>query len=178
MPDKKAVVLAGKENYMGRRTPRKDDIYRHFKGKKYRILDLAVCTETGEEMVIFETADGPRHVYASFLESFMSALDTAKYPHANQRYRFELCREERTVSAAVLKRHGNTTSLILEFLDLDDNDKRIQFLQKHQAQIDSRFLTAASESLEFTDNSETVEERYAALVRFLKTKAKYENPRR
>ena len=52
------------------------------------------------------------------------------------------------------------------------------FLQKHQAQIDSRFLTAAAESLEFTDDSETVEERYDALISFLKTKAKYENGRR
>lgn len=163
---------------MGRRMPRKGDIYRHFKGKKYRVLDLAVCTETGEDMVVFETVDGSRRVYASFLESFLSALDSGKYPHADQKYRFELCREDRTVPVSALKRHGNTTALILEFLDLDDNDKRIRFLQKHQTQIDSRFLTAASESLEFTDNSETVEERYAALVRFLKTKAKYENARR
>ena len=47
---------------MGRRIPKKGDIYRHFKGKKYRILDIAVCTETGEDMVIFETADGSRRV--------------------------------------------------------------------------------------------------------------------
>ena len=69
---------------MGRRTPRKGDIYRHFKGKKYRILDLAVCTETGEDMVIFETTDGTRRVYASFMESFLSALDAGKYPPAEQ----------------------------------------------------------------------------------------------
>ena len=48
-----------------------------------------------------------------------------------------------------MKRHGSTTSLILEFLELMDNEERIKFLQKHQAQIDSRFLTAAAESLEF-----------------------------
>ena len=66
---------------MSRKMPRKGDIYRHFKGKKYRIIDLAVCTETGEDMVIFESADENRRVYASFLESFLSALDTGKYPH-------------------------------------------------------------------------------------------------
>lgn len=160
---------------MSRKMPRKGDIYRHFKGKKYRIIDLAVCTETGEDMVIFESADENRRVYASFLESFLSALDTGKYPHADQKYRFELCRDEKGPSGSALKRHGSTTSLILEFLDLEDNDQRIRFLQKHRARIDSRFFAAAAESLEFTDDSDTVEERVSALIRFLKTKAKYED---
>ena len=162
---------------MDRRLPRKGDIYRHFKGRKYKILDLAVCTETGEDMVIFETTGETRKVYASFLETFLSPLDTGKYPHADQKYRFELCRDQKTETALGLKRHGNTTALILEFLDLNDNEERIQFLQKHQSEIDARFLTAAAESLEFIENSETVEERYAALIRFLKTKSRYESGR-
>ena len=128
-------------------------------------------------MVIFETAEGARKVFASFLETFLSPLDTGKYPHADQKYRFELCRDARDRDLLGLKRHGNTTSLILEFLDLNDNEERIQFLQKHQSEIDARFLTAASESLEFVENAETVEERYAALIRFLKTKSRYESRR-
>lgn len=163
---------------MDRRIPKKGDIYRHFKGKKYKILDLAVCTETGEDMVVFETVDGPRRVYASFLETFLSPLDAARHPHSEQKYRFELCREEKSDPRANLKRHGSTTTLILEFLELDDNDQKIRFLQRHQAQIDARFLTAAAESLDFTENAETTEERYAALIRFLKTKARYESARR
>ena len=162
---------------MDRRIPKKGDIYRHFKGRKYKILDIAVCTETGEAMVIFETAEGARKVFASFLETFLSPLDTGKYPHADQKYRFELCRDARDRDLLGLKRHGNTTSLILEVLDLNDNEERIQFLQKHQSEIDARFLTAASESLEFVENAETVEERYAALIRFLKTKSRYESRR-
>lgn len=162
---------------MDRRIPKKGDIYRHFKGRKYRILDIAVCTETGEDMVVFETAEGTRRVFASFLETFLSPLDTAKYPHAEQKYRFELCRDAKDGELLRLKRHGNTTSLILEFLDLNDNEDRIQFLQKHQAEIDARFLTAAAESLEFAENSDTIEERYAALMRFLKTKSRYESRR-
>ena len=51
------------------------------------------------------------------------------------------------------------------------------FFEKHQSEIDARFLTAASESLEFTENAETIEERYAALIRFLKTKSRYESRR-
>ena len=40
-----------------------------------------------------------------------------------------------------------------------------------------RFLTAAAESMEFAENADTLEERYAALLRFLKTKMKYEGSR-
>ena len=162
---------------MDRRIPKKGDIYRHFKGRKYKILDIAVCTETGEEMVIFETAEGTRKVFASFLETFLSPLDVGKYPHADQKYRFELCRNQTDEHSLKKLRHGNTTELILEFLDLDDNESRAEFLQKHQAQIDSRFLTAAAESLEFTERAETLEERYAALLRFLRTKMRYEGGR-
>ena len=50
---------------------------------------------------------------------FLSPLDTGKYPHADQKYRFELCRDARDRDLLGLKRHGNTTSLILEFLDLN-----------------------------------------------------------
>ena len=128
-------------------------------------------------MVIFETAEGTRKVFASFLETFLSPLDVGKYPHADQKYRFELCRDVSESDILGLKRHGNTTSLILEFLDLNDNEERVQFLQKHRPEIDARVLTAAAESLEFAENAETVEERYAALIRFLKTKSRYESRR-
>ena len=162
---------------MERRIPRAGEIYRHFKGKKYRILYNATSTETGEDMVIFEAVEGSHKVYASLLESFLAALDTGKYPHADQKRRFELCRDMREGPAAELRRQGTTTSLILKFLELEDNEERIRFLQRHQTELDGRFLTAASESLEFTETGDSVEERFAALMRFLKTKQKYEGRR-
>ena len=162
---------------MERRIPRAGEIYRHFKGKKYRILYNATSTETGEDMVIFETVEGSHKVYASLLESFLAALDMGKYPNADQKRRFELCRDMREGPAAELRRQGTTTSLILKFLELEDNEERIRFLQRHQTELDGRFLTAASESLEFTETGDSVEERFAALMRFLKTKQKYEGRR-
>lgn len=171
------MYKTGKELRMERRIPRAGDIYRHFKGRKYRILYIATCTETGEDMVIFETEEGPHKVYASALEAFLSPLDTGRYPRAEQKYRFELCRDLREGPAAELRRQGSTTALILKFLELEDNGDRIQFLQRHQTEIDGRFLTAAAESLEFAENGDSVEERLAALMRFLRTKMKYEGRR-
>ena len=162
---------------MERRIPKAGDIYKHFKGRRYKILHIATCTETGEDMVIFETLEGAHKVYASVLEAFLSPLDTGRYPQAEQKYRFELCRDLWEGPAAELRRQGSTTALILKFLELEDNGDRIKFLQRHQTEIDGRFLTAAAESLEFTENGESVEERLAALMRFLRTKMKYEGRR-
>lgn len=161
---------------MSRRRPQPGDIYRHFKGRKYKILHNAVFTETGEEMVIFETVQGDKQVYASLLESFLSPLDTEKYSEAGQKYRFELFRDEGF--DLIRQKYTGTTELILEFLDLEENDARAEFLQKHRDEIDSRFLTAASESLEFSETADNIEERFAALLRFLRTKAKYEGNNR
>ncbi len=158
---------------MERRIPRAGEIYRHFKGKKYRILYNATSTETGEDMVIFETVEGSHKVYASLLESFRAAIDVGKEPHAEQKRRFELCRDMREGPAAELRRQGTATSPILKLLELEDNEARILVLQRQQRELDGRFLTGASESLEFAETGDSVEERYAALMRFLKTKPKY-----
>ena len=34
--------------------PKADQIYRHFKGNLYRIVTLAVHSETGEKMVVYQ----------------------------------------------------------------------------------------------------------------------------
>ena len=67
--------------------------------------------------------------------------------------------------------------MILAFLDLNENEERAEFLQKHRAVLTDRFLTAAAESMEFAENADTLEERYAELMRFLRTKMKYESRR-
>lgn len=162
---------------MERRIPKEGEVYRHFKGKKYKVLYIATCTETGEDMVVFESEQGEHRVYTSVLEAFLAPLDQKKYPRAEQKYRFELCRDDEEGETARLKRLGSTTARILEFLELEDDEDRISYLQKHKDQMDARFLTAASESLEFTENGDSIEERYAALMRFLKTKMKYESRR-
>ncbi len=160
---------------MNRRKPRKGDLYRHFRGKQYHVLYLAVCAETKEEMVVYETAEGEHRVYVSSLAAFMRAVSKDKYPDAQQEYRFELCRD--SVQEMKKDTPESEESLILQFLDLDGNEQRAEFLQKHRAVLTDRFLTAAAESMEFAENADTLEERYAALLRFLKTKMKYEGSR-
>ena len=64
-------------------------VYRHFKGKEYRVLSKAENTETGETMVVYKALYGEFKVYVRPYEMFMSKVDKIKYPNIEQEYRFE-----------------------------------------------------------------------------------------
>ena len=84
-PSEDRVIAAGK-------------IYRHFKGNYYRVMCLALDTETHQMMCVYQrldVAEGIQDPYVCCrpLSMFSSEVDKEKYPMATQKWRFQRVEE-------------------------------------------------------------------------------------
>lgn len=65
-------------------------IYKHFKGKNYLVIDIAIHSETREKYVVYKALYGECKTYIRPYDMFASKVDKNKYPDVKQEYRFEL----------------------------------------------------------------------------------------
>ena len=70
-------------------------IYRHFKGKLYKVLLIANDSETNnndepKKVIVYEAQYGDKQVWVRDYDMFISEVDKEKYPDIDQKYRFEL----------------------------------------------------------------------------------------
>lgn len=95
---KEAYLLA---NNLQTKNIKKGDIYRHFKGKMYQILDIVYDSETNNDdepkkVVVYQALYGEKLKWTRPYEMFTSEVDHQKYPNVKQPYRFEKTSQETT----------------------------------------------------------------------------------
>ena len=176
------------------RKPLPQQIYRHFKGNLYRIVTLANHTETGEELVIYQALYGDYQVYARPLSMFMEKVDREKYPDAFQEYRFELMQEllptpdlTQKAELPVTKQQDmqeteqsteqeevNIDPLVLEFLDADSYEERLNILAALHHRITDDMINTMAVSIDLEVKEGDTQERYEELKNCLLMLEKYE----
>ena len=131
--------------------PETETYYRNDRGETYQVQGAAVNTETGKDMVLYQNKKGQMYVtpVEKFCEEMLPAADQAE--------------EEQT--------------MIMEFLDLTGSEEKVRYLQKKKLDLTDKFLQIAAQSLEFTENQDSLEMRYQDLIHYLKTLSKYEKRR-
>ena len=95
---KEAYLLA---NNLQTKNIKKGDIYRHFKGKMYQILDVVYDSETNNDdepkkVVVYQALYGEKLKWTRPYEMFTSEVDHQKYPNVKQPYRFEKITDDTT----------------------------------------------------------------------------------
>ena len=69
------VDTALEVNGLKKRTVRPGTVYRHFKGKEYRVLEVARHSETLEKMVVYQQLYGDHGIWVRPLDMFLDIVE-------------------------------------------------------------------------------------------------------
>jgi len=176
-------------------------IYRHFKGNLYQIVTVAIHSESGEKLVIYQKLYGDYAVYARPYDMFLSEVDRQKYPDIKQKYRFELVDNEiksnKNVDASIKESINLTDDIIIndtlntdniesvdseesadkrliEFLDADTFEEKRRVLINIKDGITDRLIDDMAAAIDVTVDEGDIDTRFMSLLNCINTRAKYE----
>ena len=180
--------------------PKNNEIYKHFKGNLYKIITLAVHSETEETMVVYQGLYGDFPVYCRPLSMFISEVDHEKYPEVSQKLRFERVEEIVSVDTCVnaseiadnqsipdkAETDMNSVSedisevdpLILEFLDAETILEKKNILAALHHRITDDMINTLAVVMDVVIEEGELEERYQQLKTCLNTIDRYEIERK
>ena len=187
-----------------RQAPVEGQIYKHFKGSLYRIVTIAVHTETSDKLVVYQSIEKPERVFARPLDMFMSEVDRLRYPLVKAKYRFTLLveaeetEEDSDSEVENITEPANTTAtasedddtakykedgeLVLDpyveaVLDEKEFSKKIENFEFLRNKCTEEMLVTIAISLDIQLEEGTVEEKYAQILKTLRMHEKYESAR-
>ena len=114
-------------------------IYRHFKGKLYKVLLLANDSETNNDLntrkvVVYQALYGEQLIWVRDYDMFLSEVDHEKYPEVKQQYRFQ----ELTMEEALKEM---LASLENEYPDMADDARNTEAYKRLGFALDEQVLT-------------------------------------
>ena len=114
-------------------------IYRHFKGKLYKVLLVANDSETNNDLVqrkvvVYQALYGEQLIWVRDYDMFLSEVDHEKYPEVKQQYRFQ----ELTMEEALKEM---LASLENEYPDMADDARNTEAYKRLGFALDEQVLT-------------------------------------
>jgi hypothetical protein len=167
------------------RIPKPGDIYRHFKNKLYQIITVAIHSETGEQMVVYQALYGNFKTYVRPLSMFISEVDHIKYPEVVQTYRFQRIElEEDKVESSVEKSSkdrlidntasGNIQSILMDFLDAKTYEDKLNIIIGKKKYLNDRIINDIAASIDCSIEDGNLEKRIQDLIYNLSTLSRFE----
>lgn len=171
--------------------PKKGEIYKHFRDGLYEIVFIARDSVTLEEKVVYKEVDGDA-AFVDSLSMFIQPVDKKYYPNAEQEFRFELvsdkndsaktCKTEEIQKEDIQKEDAQEgcsldQEMIMAFLDLSTAEDKIHYLQSVRDHINEKFIGIVAHSLDFVENEGDLQQRYWAIIQYLRTVVRYESAR-
>lgn len=168
-------------------------IYRHFKGDLYKVICVATDSEDGRELVIYQALYGENKIYARPKDMFLSKVDKIKYPNATQEYRFEVWDglKDSALSAPIITNEVKGENLdaneaskddeepkldegVLDFLDADTFEKKLEILQGMQNRITDQMISTMAYAMDLEINEGSTQDKYHELLNCVMLRERFE----
>lgn len=167
---------------MEERRPRSGERYRNLKDKLYQVVAVAMHSETQEELVIYQALHEDFTVYAKPLSLFISEMKIDSFKKENSiKKEAPALKEDKVLEKETVSLLEETlperTQILLEFLNYDSYEEKLEYLRDRKKYIDDRMLNDISFALDIVIEEGELEDRIRTLENCLKTFCRYEGTR-